>query len=247
LTLVEFLHPIRTSTQRNLVLSVLYYSKHVKGVGGMTAAEIKSALVQSKIPNAKKMNVNAVLGTSNPFVHIPGGKENGAFVWELTDSGEKYVRSVVDIPARSAALQDVATLQSLVGKIKDDIVRGFIEEAVLCLQADALRAAIVFLWSGAIRILHEAALAKGEAAVNAAILKQDPKARQVKKIEDFAWVKDRTFLDACTDIGILDKGQKDTMVEALNLRNKCGHPTKYRPGANKARSFIEDVVGIVFP
>jgi hypothetical protein len=246
LTLVEFLHPIRKSTQRKLVLSVLYYFKHVKGVGGMTAAEVKSALVQAKIPNAKKMNVNAVLGNANPYVHIPSGKASGAFVWELTDSGEKYVRTVVEIPAPTPALQDVSTLQSLLAKIKDETVRGFIDEAVLCLQANALRAAIVFVWSGAIRTLHDAALGKGEAAVNAAISKQDPKTRQVKKIEDFAWVKDRTFLDACPDMGILDKGQKDTLVDALNLRNRCGHPTKYRPGANKARSFIEDVLGIVF-
>lgn len=113
-------------------------------------------------------------------------------------------------------------------------------------EPKSCRAAIVFLWSGAIRTLHDDALAQGEKALNAAITKQDPKARPVKRIEDFAWVKDRTFLDACPDVGVLDKGQKDTLVEAPGLRNRCGHPTKYRPGVNKARSFIEDVVGIVF-
>ena len=95
-------------------------------------------------------------------------------------------------------------------------------------------------------MLHDEALQKGDIALNRALTKQDPKARQVKKIEDFAWVKDRTFLDACPELGVLDKGEKDTLVEALGLRNRCGHPTKYKPGANKARSFIEDVVGIVF-
>jgi len=38
----------------------------------------------------------------------------------------------------------------------------------------------------------------------------------------------------------------DDLSQALDLRNKCGHPTKYRPRKIKARSFIEDVVGIVF-
>jgi hypothetical protein len=82
--------------------------------------------------------------------------------------------------------------------------------------------------------------------VNPAIVKQDPKARVVKKLDDFAYVKDRTFLDSCPDMGVLDKGEKDTLVEALNLRNRCGHPTKARPGVQKARGFIEDVVGIVW-
>ncbi len=57
MTLVEFLHPIRVGKQGELVLSVLYYFNYSKGTGGMTAAEIRSALVQAKIPKAKTMNV----------------------------------------------------------------------------------------------------------------------------------------------------------------------------------------------
>ena len=53
-------------------------------------------------------------------------------------------------------------------------------------------------------------------------------------------------MDALPDLGVVDKAQKDTLVDALNLRNRCGHPTKVKPGVNKAKSFIEDVVGIVF-
>jgi hypothetical protein len=45
---------------------------------------------------------------------------------------------------------------------------------------------------------------------------------------------------------LLDKGEKDTLIDALNLRNRYGHPTKYRPGEAKVKSFIEDVLGIVF-
>jgi hypothetical protein len=68
----------------------------------------------------------------------------------------------------------------------------------------------------------------------------------VKKVDDFAYIKDATFLKAAFDLGLLDKGQRDTLQDALDLRNKCGHPTKYKPRVNKARGFIEDVVGIVF-
>jgi hypothetical protein len=246
-TLIEFLHPIRTGKQGDLVLSVLYYFKASKGQDGMTAAEIKAALVQAKIPKAKTMNVNAVLSAGAPYVHAPAGKANGALVFELTGSGDKEVQRILNLPPPSTTTrQDVGTLQTLAATIKDDMVRGFIEEAILCLQANALRAAIVFVWSGAIRTLHEEALAKGEATVNTAISKRDSKARQVTKIEDFAWIQDRTFLDACPDMALLDRGQKSTLVDALNLRNNCGHPTQYRPGIEKARSFIEDVIGIVF-
>jgi hypothetical protein len=246
-TLVEFLHPIRKGKQRDLVLAVLFFYKQFTKADGMTASEIKAALTQAKVPKAKVMNVNAVINTSAPYVHSPRGKENGAFVFELTDSGETHVRELLDVPTPDPGVQqDVSTLRSLSASITDVTVKGFIDEAIQCLGANALRAAIVFLWSGAIRTLHEEALKRGDQAVNAALRKQDPKARQVKKVEDFAWIKDRTFLDSCLDLGLLDKGQKDTLVESLGLRNRCGHPTKYRPQVNKARSFIEDVVGIVF-
>jgi hypothetical protein len=68
----------------------------------------------------------------------------------------------------------------------------------------------------------------------------------VTKLEDFAYIKDATALLAFQELGIVDKGEKATLGEALDLRNRCGHPTKYKPGVKKASSFIEDVVGIVF-
>ena len=54
------------------------------------------------------------------------------------------------------------------------------------------------------------------------------------------------MLLACGDLGLLDKGERSTLEEALNLRTRCGPPTKYKPGSAKASSFIEDVVGIVW-
>jgi len=45
---------------------------------------------------------------------------------------------------------------------------------------------------------------------------------------------------------VLDKNEKDILEEALNLRNKCGHPGKYKLGPKKVSSFIEDIVNIVF-
>ncbi len=100
--------------------------------------------------------------------------------------------------------------------------------------------------TGAIRTLQEAAFTKHHAILNPAIAKHDPKARPVNKLEDFAYIRDATMLLALQELGILDKGEKTTLGEALDLRNSCGHPTKYVPGVKKASSFIEDVMGIVW-
>ena len=88
--------------------------------------------------------------------------------------------------------------------------------------------------------------AQGRSCLNSALQKHDPKAKHVSKIDDFAAIKDGTTLLACRELAIIDKGQWQTLGEALRLRNSCGHPTRYRPGLKKASSFIEDVVGIVF-
>jgi len=82
--------------------------------------------------------------------------------------------------------------------------------------------------------------------LNAAILKHDPKARKVTKLDHFAYIKDSVALLAAQDLGIFDKSEKDTLEEALDLRNRCGHPAKYQPGVKKVSSFIEDLISTVF-
>jgi hypothetical protein len=228
-------------------LAVLYYYKTYENTPAMTVEALRAGLVRARVPKASKINIASVLTRSGERVDNVGS-ENGRRVWALTGTGEQYVRQQLGLPESQVEVEhDVATLTALSAKVPDDVVRGYVEEAIKCLQAGALRAAVVFLWTGAIRTLHEEALAKtGPAAVTTAIQTQDSRIRPVSKLEHFGWVNDRAFLAATPDLGLLDKGQKDTLVDALNLRNRCGHPTQYKPGEAKARSFIEDVVGIVF-
>lgn len=247
MTLIEFLHPFKGGSQKNMVLGTLYYFKRYKDQQHMSSAEIKAAMRQARVPKARGMNVNAVINGSAPYVHSSGSKENGAFLFEITSEGEKYVRETLGLNASEPQVEhDVSALESIAASVSDDIVRGYIDEAIMCLRAGALRAAVVFLWTGAVRAVQEAALAKGAPILNAATQKHDPKARRVSKIEDFAYIKDKTLLLACGDLGVVDKGERGTLEDALNLRNRCGHPTKYKPGAAKASSFIEDVVGVVW-
>jgi hypothetical protein len=247
MTLVEFLAPLKTSrSNRNKVLAVLYYHKRYVGAAAMTSPSIRDALTQARVPKAGKINVADVLAKSGEFVDS-FGYEGGFRLWQLTDTGDQYVRELLGLPLAEVEIEhDVGALMALAAKVSDETVRGYIEEAIKCLQAGALRAAVVFLWSGAIRTLHEAALKKDRKTLNDALKRQYPKARNVSSIEHFGWIDDRVFLEATPDVGLLDKGQKDTLVEQLNLRNRCGHPTKYTPREAKAKSFIEDVLGIVF-
>jgi hypothetical protein len=245
-TLGEFLAPLAGGSQREACLAVLYYHQHYRDKSASTVEEIRDELIHARAPKASKINVADVLNKSGALVDSPGVSGNRR-LWQLTTSGETHIRTKLNLPAATPEIEhDVTTLQALASKISDSVVRDYILEAIKCLSVGALRAAIVFLWTGAIRTLQEESFTKHYANLNAAIAKHDPKARPVNKLEDFAYIRDATALLAFQELGILDKGEKTTMGEALDLRNRCGHPTNYKPGVKKASSFIEDVIGIVF-
>lgn len=246
MTFVEFIAPIKGGTNRALVLAAMYFRHRYEKIDAMRAEDIRTLLKNARVPRAAKMNVADVLNKSGHFVDSPGS-DGVRRLWKLTPSGEAEVRTLLGLPDAEPEIEhDVSTLAKIAAKVNDPDAQGFVEESIKALSVGALRASVVFLWSGAIRTLQDAALMRGTVAVNAAIKSHDTKVRDVKKVDDFAYVKDATTLLALQDLGILDKGQRATLVEALDLRNRCGHPTKYKVGPKKVSSFIEDVVGIVF-
>ncbi|TCC52137.1 hypothetical protein E0H73_40075 [Kribbella pittospori] len=226
----------------------MYYLKIEQDTDQCTATELKAALVAARVPKAKTLNVADVLGKSGHFVSTSEKTLTKVNLWHLTESGIAHVRIVLGVEdvTEIEVKNDISVIHSVVAGVTDEVVRSYLEESVLAYGVGALRAAVVFLWSGAIRQLQDKALGMGVPALNAALLKHDPKARHVGKIEDYSGVKDVVQLLAFREIGLIDKGEWGTLQEGLDLRNRCGHPTKYRPGVKRASAFIEDVVGIAF-
>ena len=246
MTLVEFLAPLSEAGHREKCLAVLYYHLRYLDKPAVTVEQIRNELKRARVAKWSKINVADVLNKSGAYADS-AGLEGNRRLWQLTTSGEKYIRGILNLPAAEAEIEhDVTTLEKLAAKVTDQYVRSYIDEAIKCLSVGALRASVVFLWTGAMRTLQQKALKKKAAKLNAALTKHDPKARAVNKVEDFAYIRDATALLAFQELGIIDKGEKTTLEEALDLSNRCGHPTKYVPGIKKASSFIEDVLGIVF-
>lgn len=247
MTIGEFLNPVKNGTQRNLVLCVMYFLERYENREAVTTAEIKDAFARAKNPKGKKMQHAAVLNQAVPYVYSPGGDDSGRLLWALTDTGEKYVRELLQLPAAEPEIEhDVSTLSGVASAISDANARGYVEEAIKCLRVGALRASIVFLWAGAASVLREEVWSHGAPSIDAAIKGHNPKAPAFKKKDDFAYVKDSVLLQVAQDLGVIDKTEKGIMEDALDLRNGCGHPTTYSPGPKKVSAFIEDVVGIVW-
>jgi hypothetical protein len=246
MTLVEFLAPLKSATHQARVLAVIYFKERYEGIDALTVDQISQALKASRAPRAAKVNVADVLNKAGHLVD-PAGVVGKARLWSLTDSGRAHVRGLLGLPQADVEIEhDVGTLEAVVAKVTDAGVKDYLEEALKCLRVGALRATVVFSWTAAIRSLQTKLLLFGGPAVTAAIQRHDPKSRAVNRLDDFAYVKDSVALLAAKDLGQLDKNQKDTLEEALDLRNRCGHPGKYKPGVKKVSSYIEDIVSIVF-
>lgn len=248
MTLAELLHPLRYGTHKDRVLATLLYAETYEDTPYLKAGEIKNRLIQARAPGAKRANISQALATAGHLVHTPS-RDRGAGLWELTDSGREHISNLLGLEStQPVRTHDVATLHQIVQNVSHDVVRSYVEEAVRCLEAGALRAGIVFLWAGAIRHLQEQALdSYSPHQVTSAIQKHDPKARPINSVQDFDQVKDKFVLLGLRELTLLDKGQWQTLQEGLDLRNRCGHPTSYTPRYNKAAGFVEDVVGICFP
>jgi hypothetical protein len=246
MTLVEFIHPFLYAKRPDLVLAVLLYHKYyVDGSSALTASEIRKALVQARVTGAKNMNIRGALASTGRYADQL--RERGP--WRITKAGEDHLLEeygVTGTPPTTSTHEDVTALRHLVDRIPDKATSEYVDEALECLQVGARRAAVVFIWSGAVSTIRDAIWAYGASSVEAALQRHNPKAKFAKQ-NDFDYVKDADLLQAAQDLGVFDKSQKRHLGDALNLRNDCGHPVKYAPGQKKVESFIEDVVGIVWP
>ncbi len=137
-------------------------------------------------------------------------------------------------------------LEKLLFRLQDEKEADYLSEAIKCLRVGAYRACVVFAWNAAVRNIHNRLILHSKHSLNAAITKHEPKARQIKTIADFSYVKEQTILLASVDLGEFDKNQKDMLETCLTLRNKCVHPGNYKPQPFKAASFLEDLITIVF-
>lgn len=246
MTLVEFIAPLKKRSRKDKILAILYYRSRYEGVAALTVEGIRQALKAARVPSVAKINVADVVAKSGHYVDTPG-TEDGKRLWQLTVSGEQYVRELLSLPESRPELErDAGTLLSLVTQITSCEVQDYLKEAITCLQMDALRACVVFLWSGAIRTIQETLLDKHAKVLTAALRKHHPKAKAVSRQEHFAYINDKTTLLAAEDLGLFDKNERGVLEECLTLRNRCGHPGRYKPGPKRVSSFVEDLVTVLF-
>ena len=246
MTLVEFLHPLKSSGIREICLAGMYFHERIENGEPVTVEGLRALIKRARVPKADKLNLADILAKSAPYVETVR-KQGNRFVWRLTSSGQEHVRALLGLPSKDIEIEnDVSSLSRLLSSISDADVVDYLCEAIRCLQVDALRATVVFLWAGAVKKLRDDAFGCGAHNVTSAVAKFDPKAKPINKVDDLVLVKESVLLLALQELGLADKNQRTVLEDCLDLRNKCGHPGKYKVGEKKVSSFVEDLIGIVF-
>ena len=149
----------------------------------------------------------------------------------------------------SAEFESFKDLEQLVIEVQNSDEMDYLLEAVNCLRNGALRAGVIFIWSAGIRNIQNKILKSSTLKeINTELEKIDKAVKtKVKNLDSFEYIKDETTLLLSHRLGIYDKHEKLELTNScLGLRNKCGHPSNYKPEIQKVKAFVEDVINMVF-
>lgn len=142
---------------------------------------------------------------------------------------------------------DFTELEHLIFSLTNEYEIDYLLEGLNCFRHGALRAGVIFIWSAGIRNIQQQILdAVPLKKVNEEFSKID-KNRKIKSMESFEYIKDESTILLSHRLDIYDKFQKLELTNScLGLRNKCGHPSNYKPDIQKVKAFVEDMMNMVF-
>jgi hypothetical protein len=134
-------------------------------------------------------------------------------------------------------------IESLLKKVNRPDAKNFLEEAHLCLRANAPRAAIVMTWIVVINHLYEYVFAHKLSDFNSELAKKNWKLTSIVSKDDFSEIKkEKDFIELCRAANVFSNDVRKILDEKLGIRNTAGHPSGVTVHGTKAANFIEDLV-----
>jgi hypothetical protein len=136
--------------------------------------------------------------------------------------------------SRVIVLEDL--LRELSGLPVD--VEDYFREAVICVEQNLLRAAVVLSWSGFFHVLAERLYTEKEKEL-----------RNLRSKWQFSGLKELKsnypeyqILDVANELNIISNSKLREHKGQLSKRNQCAHPTLYKPSLNVAVGFVDDML-----
>ena len=150
------------------------------------------------------------------------------------DEAHKILSVHEQAVSRIVILEDL--LQKLKGLPID--VQDYFREATTCLEQNLLRSAVVVSWSGFFHVFAEKMYVQHELALR--------QARPKWQFKDLGELKENyveyQILEAARIISLISKAELRVYQGQLAERNRCAHPTLYRPSLNSALGFVDNML-----
>ena len=158
---------------------------------------------------------------------------------------QKLYRDPVATASQSPAVA-LQTLNDAVSKAPADY-RHYLIETVACYENGLYRAAILMVWAACVEHLYMTASSHANGIkefekANQARFGKSKTYREIKKKDDFLYLGEANWMQLAEDAGMLNRNARQLLIERLNLRNRCGHPTKYTVGREETVVFIESLL-----
>lgn len=205
-----------------------------------TVTQIRQVAVSHGLRAAKQWNISDILARGETYaIRTNAG-------WELNSDGRARVRAISGSPELSIATDAAVDLRAHLAAVASADTVAFLSEAIACLEARALRAAVVLAWVGAMAVLYDHVVQNSLAAFNAEATRRDPKWKMARTPDDLARMKEHDFLEVLENISIIGKNVKQELHGGLKLRNACGHPNSLRIGERRVSAHIETLILNVF-
>ncbi|MFG6476382.1 hypothetical protein ACFXP7_08315 [Microbacterium sp. P06] len=148
--------------------------------------------------------------------------------------------------AREAPAQALHSLREAAALAPPDYI-DYLDEAVRCYEGGMYRASVLMVWSACMQHLfsvienHRGGVKAMEGA-NHARFGQTNGYRRIRKVDDLLYFKESAILQLAEDAALINRNARDLLEEKLKLRNRCGHPTRYKPGREETVIFIESLI-----
>lgn len=212
-----------------------------------TVKEIKAKAMEVGFKDIKNWNLSSMLTRSKGLaINLHNG-------WKITDAGLAHLKAL-GAPIGSANVHAIAQeLRELLKDIKNPDTYAFVEETIKCQESGLWRSAIIVSWIGAAHVLFDHVIKKKKTKFNArARLLHANKWTDAQNLDQLGkqlaktGMGERGFLDVLENINVITDSVKKELVQCLDRRNSCGHPTKLKLTPTAVAHHIEVLINYVF-
>ena len=208
--------------------------------GAQKVSQIKASCKSAGFKVSQSWNVSSILSATK------GRAINTDEGWELTDRGRMHLETLGVGVKNLVSKEKAEELRKLIKNLKNNEDTEYLNEAMLCIENELYRAAVVMTWSAAMHFLKKEVVKNHLNDFNTEAVKANPKWRTAKTSDDLGLMRERDFLDRLVNISLIGKDVKDQLQDCLTLRNSCGRPNSLKVEKLKVASCVETLILNVF-